>query len=175
VNAPVAYQVEWEFDQLMNVLELPQRILEVGCYEGGTLWHWLRMAKRVVAVDDLTRNADEWQEWADETGCDLHIKRGDSHDRTIIEDVRDLGPYDLVFIDADHTYQACRADVDHYGTMLTEGGVLVLHDILPRPNYGVSQVWAELKSIPGVRYMEIAKNDTEPGNEGPCGIGLLWV
>lgn len=174
--AVATYQVEWELFQLMRAMdEWPQRVLEVGCYEGGTLWEWMQHSTTVVAVDDACRNAGEWQEWADTAGCELNTIQGDSRHPDIIQAARGHGPYDFVFIDADHTYEACKADVDNYGTMIADGGILALHDILPRPGYGVSRVWAELKAIRGVRYVEIAKNGTEPGNEGPCGIGVLWV
>ncbi len=178
MTAPVeTYQVQWELDLLVgivNVLET-QRILEVGSYRGGTLWHWLQQAASVVAVDDRMLNVDDWRSWADEWNTDLHTIQGDSRHPTIVELAREHGPYDFVFIDADHSYQAVRSDVDSYGGMLVDGGVLALHDILPRPGYGVSEVWAEIKATPGVRYIEIAKNATEPGNEGPCGIGVVWL
>ena len=151
-------------------------MLEVGCWKGGTLWHWLQQPDtEVTAVDDQMRESEDWQDWALEAGSTLHQIQGDSRHPDIIEAAREHGPYDFVFIDGDHSYEAVRADVDSYGVMVAPGGVLVLHDILPRPGYGVAQVWAELKAIEGVRYMEIAKNATEPGNEGPCGIGIVWV
>lgn len=178
VSAPVeTYQVQWELDLLVGIVRVlkPTRILEVGSYRGGTLWHWLRNADVVVAVDDAMRNADEWREWAESEDAELHTIQGDSRHTTIVEMARDLGPYDFVFIDGDHSYQAVRSDVDSYGGMLADGGVLALHDILPRPGYGVSEVWAEIKATPGVRYIEIAKNAVEPGNEGPCGIGVVWM
>jgi cephalosporin hydroxylase len=179
VIAPVeTFQVTWELDQLLAIYErlAPAHVLEVGCWKGGTLWHWLQQPDTdVVAVDDQMRESDDWQDWALEAGSTLHQIQGDSRHPDIIEAAREHGPYDFVFIDGDHSYEAVRADVDNYGTMVADGGVLVLHDILPRPGYGVSRVWSELKSIAGIRYMEIAVNGTAPGNEGPCGIGVLWV
>lgn len=35
---------------------------------------------------------------------------------------------DLLFIDADHTYAACRSDWERYVPLLRPGGVVVLHD-----------------------------------------------
>jgi predicted O-methyltransferase YrrM len=37
---------------------------------------------------------------------------------------------DLVFIDGDHTYQGCRADLMQYTPMLVPGGYLVMHDYI---------------------------------------------
>lgn len=168
------YQVQWEFDQLLQLVGNPERVLEVGCYEGGTLKHWIERADKVVAVDDVCRNLVEWISWANGT-CDFTWFCGDSTSEAVVSDVGLHGPYDMVFIDADHSMDAVRADVENYGKMIAPGGMLVLHDILPRPGYGVSEVWAELKAAEGARYVEIAKNATEPGNDGPCGIGVLWM
>jgi hypothetical protein len=80
-----------------------------------------------------------------------------------------------VFIDADHTAAAVRADWDNYRLMVADGGVIVFHDILPRPGYGVSDLWAEIKAAPGSRCVEITQNSVEPGHEGLCGTGVAWL
>lgn len=169
---PVAFQNPWELEQFLALVRgfAPERILEVGAMYGGTLWHWLYIGKRVVVVDDEMRAADEWREWADKARGDLHLLQGDSRDPDIVAQAAALGPYDLVFIDADHTYEAVAADFANY-----PGTVVALHDILPRPAYGVSRVWDEIKSRPGARWVEVCDNVTLPGNEGPCGIGVTWT
>lgn len=171
------FQAEWELDQLLAVVErlAPTRVLEIGCWHGGTLWHWLQLPDAtVVAVDDAMRESDDWQDWALEAGSTLHTLKGDSHDGVIIEAARALGPYDLVFIDADHGYNAVKWDWLNYGPMVAYGGMVVFHDILPRPGYGVWQVWDEVKAVEGARWIEIAQNKVEPGNEGRAGIGVAW-
>lgn len=172
------YQVQWELDHLLDLVEntiRPGRILEIGSYEGGTLWHWLQVADLVVAVDDACRNKDEWLNWADDTGADLHVVHGSSHDPDIIKRVLALGPFDMVFIDGDHTYDGALQDFVSYLPMVAESGCVVFHDILPRPDYGVAEVWASVKDTLGARWVEIAQNRVEAGNEGRCGIGVAWL
>lgn len=174
VSAPVeTFQNEWELDQMLAVFqrEQPDRVLEIGCWHGGTLWHWLQTASLVVAVDDEMRLAEQWREWADDTGAELHLLRGMSQDREVIEQARDLGPYDWVFVDADHRYAAVRADWENYRDMVAPGGVFAFHDTQHPENsadYGVGQVWDEITEEPDVRWVHIA-------NTGHCGIGLLWM
>lgn len=172
------FQASFELDALVAVYEelAPARVLEVGCWKGGTLWHWLqRPGVTVVAVDDQMRDSDEWEGWALDAGSTLHAIQGDSHDPAVIEAVSELGPYDFVFIDADHTYAAVKADWENYGPMVADGGALAFHDILPRAGYGVSEVWAEIKATDGSRCIEIVQNAVEPGNEARCGVGVAWL
>lgn len=148
----------------------PKRVLEVGSWHGGTLWHWLQTAKTVVSVDDGMRRADQWQEWADESGAKLHLLRGMSQDPAIVAEADRLGPYDWIFIDADHTYPSVRADWENYSPMLASGGVFGFHDTqhVGDPTYGVERLWGEITAGPDVRWMHIVMTNH-------CGIGLLWL
>jgi predicted O-methyltransferase YrrM len=120
-------------------------------------------------------NTDDWQKWADEAETELHTIQGDSMMPAIVETAREFGPYDLIFIDGDHSHYAVRHDFLNYSPMLAEGGCVVFHDIIPRHGYGVSEVWEGVKAEEGVRWIEIGQRDVEPGNEGPCGIGIAWL
>lgn len=175
MKAPEAFQSEWELQHLLGIVERlePQRILEVGAMYGGTLWHWLQHAVlSVVVVDDEMRRASEWEEWEEHFGPDLYLVQGLSQDPEVIEKARSLGPYDFAFIDGDHRYESVSTDYANYGPLAK---VVAFHDILPRPGYGVSELWTMLKAQSGARYIEIAQNETLAGNEGSCGIGVLWT
>jgi cephalosporin hydroxylase len=171
------FQAPFELEQLVTIFEQlqPASVLEVGCWHGGTLWHWLQQpGATVVAIDDEMRMGHVWEDWADEAGSTLHLLRGSSHDPELIEAARDLGPYEFVFIDADHTYQAVRADWDNFRPMVARGGVVAFHDIVPRPGYGVSEVWEEIRGATGARWVEIVET-VAPENESRCGIGVVWL
>jgi cephalosporin hydroxylase len=170
------YQNPWEFEQLLSVVgDLdPRAILEVGTMFGGTLRFWIKLADHVVAVDDQMRDPETLMLWANVFGTTLDQLQGDSHDPEIVEKAQELGPYDFVFIDADHTFASVEADWVNYGQMVVNGGAVAFHDILPRPGYGVSELWTMIKQGPR-RWIEICHNETLPGNEGPCGIGVVWV
>jgi hypothetical protein len=57
--------------------------------------------------------------------------------------ISDGGPYDLVLIDADHSYEACRNDVT---LMRDHANILALHDIVDAACPGVREVWRELRA-----------------------------
>jgi predicted O-methyltransferase YrrM len=176
VSGVETYQVPWEFEHLLElVLKYdPRRILEIGSYEGGTLWHWLRQADMVVSVDDHMRRRDDWEKWAADEHVELHTIQGDSQHPAIVDAAGEHGPYDMIFIDGDHTPVAVRNDYMNYRPMLADGGCIVFHDIIPRHGYGVSEVWEGVKAE-AARWVEIGQRAVEPGNEGPCGIGIAWL
>lgn len=172
---PQPQQTPWEFARLLVLIAdlAPRRILEVGIYEGGTLWHWLQLAQSVTAIDDAMRppGTDAWKDWAADAGTELVLLHGSSFDPEIVEWAASYGPYEFCLIDADHTYDSAKADWENYSPMVAPDGIVAFHDILPRPGYGVDRLWAEIKSEPGRRTVEIV----EAGNESPCGIGAVWM
>lgn len=169
--APVdTAQTAWELEQMLALAESlqPHRILEIGVWEGGTLWHWLHLAREVTAVDDTMRDPGPacWQGWAEAAQSRLTLLHGDSRDPEIVDAVRQHGPYEFALIDADHTYEAVKADWENYRPFVT--GVVCFHDVTPRPDYGVAELWGEIKR--DHRTVEIVD-----GAGRYNGIGAVWL
>jgi predicted O-methyltransferase YrrM len=171
------FQNPWELEELVRIFDYhgPARVLEIGCWDGGTLQHWLQNSDTVVVIDNLMRRENDWYAWARYAETDLYTIKGFSQSEDCIRDAARHAPYDFLFIDGDHTYDSVRRDWDNYSPMVREGGIIALHDILPRAGYGVSQLWEQITSLEGVRYMTICQNQVMPGNEGRCGIGVVFV
>lgn len=70
--------------------------------------------------------------------------RGYSHE--LFGDIqRQYGPiFDLVFIDGDHSYEACQLDIELYGQLVRPGGILAGHDYHHEKHPGVAQAVDEL-------------------------------
>jgi predicted O-methyltransferase YrrM len=53
---------------------------------------------------------------------------------------------DLLFIDADHSYDAVKKDFELYAPLVSDGGLIVLHDVVnPRwVDNGVAKFWQEI-------------------------------
>lgn len=177
VKPPVeTFQTPFELDQLLAIVERhqPRRILEVGAWDGGTLWHWLQIAEHVTVVDDRMSGTDNFCRWAADAGTHLTLLQGLSQGSVIIARARMFAPYDLVFIDGDHTYESVAADWANYSPLVAEGGIVAFHDILARPGYGVDRVWAGIKGKPGTRTVEITVSPNEDPSERN-GIGVVWL
>lgn len=59
--------------------------------------------------------------------------------------------YDLVFIDAEHTYGACRDDIEAWWPLVRQGGILSGHDYNHRRYKGVTQAvneWSGANGLP---------------------------
>ena len=179
--APVPiFQWEAEFNNLLDLYRelAPQRVLEIGTYYGGTLYHWLRNANpgtRVVTLDSYAVGVDNrplYDDWVP-AGVILDVFAGDSQDPVMADRIRAFSPYDWVFIDAGHYYLEVRRDWVLYGPMCRPGGVVVFHDILPpterHPEIEVNQLWRELQAA-GFKTLEIID---DPHAEWG-GIGVLY-
>lgn len=152
--------------------------LEIGSKFGGSL---RRVAKalpkgsRLVSVDLPGEGKESKQRLAGlihdlrAEGYDAHVIWGDSTSADVIERARSLGPYDAVFIDANHTTPYVESDWRHYGMM---ANIVAFHDIAYVPKPGrekpieVPKFWNVLKT--GFRYEECKLDG--PHN----GIGVLW-
>ncbi len=177
--APVpVFQWEEEFVQLLDLYKerQPQRVLEIGTYHGGTLYHWLQNAPDgavVVSVDSYkvkVDNRDQYEDWCPDNVWVVAIE-GDSHADETVEQVEKYGPYDWVWIDAGHRYHEVEQDWVLYGALAKPGGVVCFHDILPpsrqHPEIEVSRLWAEIKAE-GYKTTEISGGHIDWGGIGIC-------
>jgi predicted O-methyltransferase YrrM len=149
-------QWEAEFEVLLELyrrLPVESRILEVGTYHGGTLYHWLQTAgpgDMIVSVDSYAVGVDNrylYEGW-NEHGADLIVVKGDSHSTDTVRSVREYAPYDIVLIDAGHFLPEVTRDWELYRPMVRPGGLLCFHDILTHPAWPsieVGQLWSEIK------------------------------
>ena len=124
-------QIPSELDQMLALYKKknPRRVLEIGCWDGGTLQHWLAVCPDVVvAIDPDHRNPDAYPDWV-LPGTDLIIGHGKSQDEDMVSLMQEWAPYDWVFIDGDHSVPAVAMDVHNTTQLIAKGGVMLLHDI----------------------------------------------
>lgn len=62
----------------------------------------------------------------------------------------ELGEFDVVFIDGDHSYEGARRDLFEWGTRTAAGGTLFVHDAVDRFP-GVLDALADFERVHGVR------------------------
>ena len=167
-------QYKKEFTELLKLFKLaePHHILELGTHYGGTLYQWSFNTKhgdRIVAIDDYHINSEMYASW--NKGQDLRVIKGKTQDEKVIDAARNFGPYDFIFIDADHSYASVKGDWEAYGSMTNphKNSLVVFHDILPYKNTEVDKLWNEIKDE--YTHWEFIEDKTQAG----CGIGVILI
>jgi predicted O-methyltransferase YrrM len=119
----------WEAEYLYLLAQTANRgIVEIGRFRGGSTF-LLSCANRQVPIwsIDLHPADDELLELLFQkhrTGENVQLLVGDSHE----DPFPDIGEFDLLFVDGDHTREGCLADLENFVPRLARGGHLVLHD-----------------------------------------------
>jgi len=180
--APVPI-LQWqrEFETLLQLFDRlePRRVLEVGTYHGGTLYHWLQNARAgttVVSVDSYAAGVDNrhlYYEWPRNDDVEVIPIEGDSHAEQTVKKAAAFGPYDWTFIDAGHYYSEVEWDWRNYRALTSSPGVVCLHDIILRPDVHpeieVGLLWEEIRAEH--RTLEIVADREAPW--GGIGVVLL--
>lgn len=105
----------------------PHRVLEVGSYRGHTtkvLAEHLSANASIVAFDRDPRHGEAYRDLAIAKKIERRIG-------CVSEDAFKMDPpksYDLIFLDADHTYEAVKNDTGVLMPLLAPEGVFVWHD-----------------------------------------------
>jgi len=179
------------YEEILELAELvvklkPRRVLEIGTYNGGTLYTWCQLAledAEIISIDLpgglFGGGYPKWRavlyQHFRKPRQKLHLVRGDSHDPNILEEVEKIlggEKLDFLFIDGDHSYEGVKKDFEMYSPLVRSGGIVAFHDIVPRPPEnvgGVPRFWSEVKSR--FKHIEIVKD----WHQGGYGIGVLFL
>jgi predicted O-methyltransferase YrrM len=165
----------------------PKTVVEIGTAQGGTLFLWCRQAdpKATIVSIDLPGGVHGggypyWKSFLYRrfplAGQTLHLLRGDSHKKEMLEALKKVlpgdGKVDFMFIDGDHTYEGVKMDFEMYSGLVRPGGLIVFHDIVKHPpeiNCHVDRFWQEVKNE------RKAYEFVHDSNQGICGIGVIEV
>jgi predicted O-methyltransferase YrrM len=162
----------------------PKTILEVGTARGGTLFLFCQSAPKdaeIVSLDlPYGKNGGGFPRWKEPVyrlfaRPEQHLKllRANSHlqeSREKVEHAVQDKKFDLIMIDADHSYDGVKRDFELYSPLVSERGIVVLHDILPNrfdPEIHVHRLWGEISAA---HQCEEIVDDYQ---QGCLGIGIV--
>jgi hypothetical protein len=146
-----------EFIELSNRIQ-PTSYLEIGAREGIALDYYVRRVPTITKVVVVDLPGAQWgragsdKELVDrlvalrkDRGITWKFHMGNSQHENVVKNVTKNGPFDIIFIDGDHTYTGVLADYTNYSPMATK--MVALHDINHPPDskaYGPTRLWHEL-------------------------------
>lgn len=148
--------------------ELPKLRTMVGIDLPAAVWG-VNSADVLQAVAKIHASANALRR----PGRQIEIILDDSTAIATVDLARSYGPFDMIFIDGDHSPQGVRADWAHYSPMAR---MVAFHDIdaangrlAPErlATYGVPDLWREVKAR--FRHIEII------GSRRGMGIGVAYV
>ena len=137
-NAPVVltrlFQGEWStpVGDVVQLLKIeacvkPQRILELGSYEGGTAMLLAQNTGedcRIVAVDQFDWHGSAYA--GSPLAARIERRVGKSSSELFAQDADQS--YDMIYIDADHTYAGVKQDTELCLRLVKQDGFILWHD-----------------------------------------------
>jgi predicted O-methyltransferase YrrM len=105
----------------------PKRLLEIGSYHGYTalfLAQHVSPEARIVTIDRHPDHGEAYRKTS--AGSRIERRVGETDRAMFAQD--EPGSYDLIFIDADHSYESVRNDTELILPLLSPAGFIVWHD-----------------------------------------------
>lgn len=153
-----------EITAFVNYLlqERPARILEIGMHRGGTSALFSTIATEMCIGVDLPDGPWGGIGWIEASKRNEALAAEFPTFRAVVGNSRDVSTFDavrfllgdhkvdLLFIDADHSYDGVRADFETYRWLVRPGGMIAFHDIKMdapihvRDNVEVPRFWRDL-------------------------------
>lgn len=107
-------QEQWGRERIPDLKEVyeiarPRSVLEIGCYQGVSTEFWLLHCRRVVAVDPWPDHA-VYRRFLARCGHYPNLEMVRGYSPSAVENSV-TGPFDMVYIDGDHSYEAVKRDI----------------------------------------------------------------
>lgn len=124
-------------NELEKLAELAtnRHVLEIGAFCGLSAWGMAITAKSVVSIDTFAANSAGQQQMPELTTLDDYTKAVSRfgnvrwHVGTSEQGAAaNLGNFDMIFLDAMHTYDDVKADIERWWPRVKQEGVMAFHD-----------------------------------------------
>lgn len=147
IGGPRCEQHKRELDWFLDRLKPTDRVLVIGSRQGG-LEHQMR--RRHPGIETLSIDIDPLP------GNTERLLLGSSTDPAIQQQAREQGPWDVVFIDGDHTLAGVTADWEFAQTLSPR--LIAFHDVAKAILHDqcgcvVDPLWAEIKATHSTEEM----------------------
>lgn len=124
-----------------------QKFLEIGFGNGitNTILNKFFDFDDNVVVDNFSAMTSNDTLVANLRHKDLIVISGDSTSKRCINMASKISPFDLIFIDGNHTSPYIEKDFENYSQLLNDDGIIALHDIASSEWPDVKKTWKRIK------------------------------
>ena len=160
--------IKHEYSTKQNI----ENFLEIGFHAGytNTILNKIFNFKNIVAVDTFQEFVDGNSLRANHRFKNLILVCGNSTTDRTIEIVKTFSEYDLILIDADHSYEIVKQDFENYKNLLSKNGIILLHDVKSNSFSGVTKLWNEIENSNDYKTKTIFYDDYPI----KAGIGMIY-
>ncbi len=146
--------------------------LEIGFSHGfsNTILYKFFKFKKNVAIDKFGPHINGYSLLANLRFKNLILLCGSSNDQSIKKTLKNLGKFDLIFIDADHSYESVKNDFNLSKSVSHSKTILVMHDIF-HENSGSKKFWNEIKNKKNYKFKEIISKN----QNFKYGTGIIYL
>lgn len=156
-----------ELEHVFNLIKDCESYLEVGTAEGSSLCVLARSLKENAKITYVDYGEDKTHRMREENLRDLSnpicALHKDSHDIRAVALAHEKGPYDVVFIDAGHTYEDVILDAVNYAPMAKK--FVLFHDINMPPVRKAFEWYCRQYGLSNISYFAIENS--------PYGYGII--
>ena len=144
--------------------------LEIGFSSGilNTILNKFFKFEQIVAVDTFTADMSSTDLLTNLKRKNLILVCGSSSKKENLQIIKKFQPYDLILVDASHEYNDVKRDLNNYSKMLSDGGILIVHDIHSHEYLGINKAWNEFKRQNNFRFKEFVNRKFF----FVCGVGI---
>jgi hypothetical protein len=137
-------------DVLISKFHLGGKMLQLGLgCPGASHLCWKKIFDQVVSLEISGGHIDAL---LSRFGDCPTIILGNTSDPVTFDKVAKYAPFDCLFIDADHRYEAVKSDYNKYYSLVKNGGVVGFNDTIEHPQYGPeNQAWKFVNELSQVR------------------------
>ena len=124
-----------------------KNLLEIGFGNGSTntILNKFFNFEKIVVIDNFSANTSNDALIANFRHKNMMIICGNSTSSWCIKNTKKMGPFDLIFIDGNHTKPYIQKDFENYNSMITEKSIIAFHDVASSEWPDVSNYWSVVK------------------------------
>lgn len=143
IEMPAIQQNRNEFLQFAGIisnLPSPRKCLQIGLgYPGASHHVFSHLFDEAWTIEISAENISSYKTRLPNAKNLIH---GSSHDPAVKQAAFTVAPFDLLFIDGDHQYEAVRRDFTDYSSLVRSKGVVAFHDAIRHAEQGNHvEVW----------------------------------